>query len=364
MYTKRNLLVTTTNTIEGATIQEYRGVIAANIVMGINIIKEFVAAFSDFFGGTSGKYGEEMDRAFYLAMDILEDKAVAQKANAVVGVKIDYDEISGGGKSMLMVSISGTAVVAQFQDRGIKTTTKDSISHDTLMRLYQMEQFQTKLSDNSWMPKEIDWEIILKENMVELVPLLLKKYIKARIDTSNYYENTQNNSLMSNNFHILLDKLSYEDSIPLIYGDWGDDVSAQIIYAELINTHRLFNAEAILSKLPVIDKHVAISLLKAAKSDYEKKDLDSMIKIVNFFNNLPETGHYEDTKGGLFSKGGKVMVCERGHKTSIEKGAYCNNLLDDGSTCGLNIKGLDATEVQTINDFISLVSILEKNLVE
>ena len=48
MYTKRNLLVTTTNTIEGATIQEYRGVIAANIVMGISIIKEFVAAFSDF----------------------------------------------------------------------------------------------------------------------------------------------------------------------------------------------------------------------------------------------------------------------------------------------------------------------------
>ena len=90
MNTKRNLLITTTNAIEGNPIVEYKGVITANIVLGVNFLKDFVASFSDFFGGTSGKYRKEMDRAYYLAMEILEDKAIAQKANAVVGVKVDY----------------------------------------------------------------------------------------------------------------------------------------------------------------------------------------------------------------------------------------------------------------------------------
>lgn len=362
MYTKRNLIITTTNAIEGVPIVEYKGIITANIVMGVNFLKEFVASFSDFFGGTSGKYRKEMDRAYNLAMEILEDKAIAQRANAVVGAKVDYDEISGGGKSMLMVSISGTAVVAQLQKQNNQTHTNVNLSRETLIRLYQIEQFQTKLSEETWMPQEKDWEIILNESMVELIPFLLKKYIKAKKDRSTYYAEASNNSTTVDNFNKLLDTLPYEELIPIVYCDWGEDVGVQNIYAELINTHNLFNAEAILSKLPVIDKHIAISLLETAKNIYDKTDLAPMKQIIGFFNNLPDTGHYEEAKGGLFSKGGKVMVCERGHKTSVEKSEYCQ--YSDGSLCGLNIKGIDYSEVQIIEKYKALVNILEKALVE
>ena len=34
-------------------------------------------------------------------------------ANAVIGVDLDYSEISGGGKSMLFLVASGTAVVVE-----------------------------------------------------------------------------------------------------------------------------------------------------------------------------------------------------------------------------------------------------------
>lgn len=359
MNTKNNLLITTTNTIEGASILEYKGVITANIVLGVNFLKEFVASFSDFFGGTSGKYRKEMDRAYNIAMDILEDKAIAQRANAVVGVKVDYDEISGGGKSMLMVSISGTAIVAQFQDNGKTIISPNNITYETLMRLFNIEQFKTKLSNDNWMPKEQDWSLILKEDMVELIPILLPRYISATIIKSspNYYEDeTSITSQMVKNFHTLLDRLSYDDAVSIIYENFGNDAAIQKIYADLIITHNLFNADAVLSKLSIIDKHVAISLLRAGKSEYEKTDIDSMKKIVDFFSKLPDTGKIEDAKGGLFSKGGRVMVCEHGHKTSIEESEFCK--------CGINIKGIDSSEVKTIEDFKSLVNILDKTLFE
>lgn len=79
MYTKRNLLITTTNAIEGTPISEYKGVITANIVMGVNVLKDFVASFSDFFGGTSGKYGKEMNRAYNLAMICWRKKPLTEK---------------------------------------------------------------------------------------------------------------------------------------------------------------------------------------------------------------------------------------------------------------------------------------------
>lgn len=156
MYSKRNLIITTTNSIEGIPIVEYKGVITANIVMGFDILKEFVASFSDFFGGTSGKYRKEMDRAYFLAIDMLEEKAISKNANAVVGVKVDYDELSGKGKSMLMVSISGTAVIAQVPEKRKTISTKDNITHDALIRLYQIEQYLNKMSDDDWLPKDSD----------------------------------------------------------------------------------------------------------------------------------------------------------------------------------------------------------------
>ena len=264
---------------------------------------------------------------------------------------------------MLMVSISGTAVVAQLQKQNNQTHTNVNLSRETLIRLYQLEQFQTKLSEEAWMPKEEDWGIILNESMVELIPFLLKKYIKAKKDRSAYYAESSNNSTMVDNFNKLLDTLPYEELIPIVYCDWGEDVGVQNIYAELIDTHNLFNAEAILSKLSVIDKHIAISLLETFKNVYDKKDLAPMKQIIEFFDSLPDTGHYEEAKGGLFSKGGEVMVCERGHKTSVEKSEYCQYYSVD-SLCGLNIKGIDYSEVQIIEKYKALVNILEKALVE
>ena len=322
MKTKRNLLITTTNVIEGVPIVEYKGVITANIVMGINFLKEFVASFSDFFGGTSGKYRKEMDRAYYLAMDILEDKAIALKANAVVGVKVDYDEISGGGKSMLMVSISGTAVTVQMSSKGEKPTS-ESISGDTLNRLYLIETYKEKINSGNWFPVQKDWDVFNKENMVELIPLLFPLYITAELNQPKEpYDSTKYESTITG-FPSFLEQLDFDEACSIIYGDWSDNTKVHKIIVELIISNHLFNPEYIVNKLPSIDKHLAIQLLTANKDSYSIEDIASLKKIVDYFDNLPNTGHYEEEKGGLLKKGGTVMICENGHKTSVEKGEYC-----------------------------------------
>lgn len=350
MNKKRNLLITTTNAIEGVPIVEYKGVITANIVMGVNFLKDFVASFSDFFGGTSGKYRKEMDRAYNLAMEILEDKAIAQKANAVVGVKVDYDEISGGGKSMLMVSISGTAVVVQATTKGEKTFS-ETISGDTLNRLYLIEKYKEQINGGNWFPKQKDWDVFNKESMTDLIPLLFPLYISAELNNpkspSIIYENT------ITSFPPFLEQLEFDDACSIIYGDWPDDTKTHKIIVELIISNHLFNPKYIVDKLSSIDKHLAIKLLTAEKNTYTVEDLVPLKKIVDHFNSLPDTGHCEEEKGGLLKKGGTVMICEKGHKTSVEKGEYCQE-----EYCGLNIKGITASEVEIIKEFSRKVQIL------
>ena len=66
-------------------------------------------AIRDVVGGRSGAYEQEMGRAREIAFSDMEEKARALGADGIVGIDIDY-EVVGKGGSMMMVSVSGTAV--------------------------------------------------------------------------------------------------------------------------------------------------------------------------------------------------------------------------------------------------------------
>ncbi len=103
------MIVTTTPTIEGKQIAEYKGVVFGEVISGVNFIKDFAAGLSNFFGGRSTSYEEELIQARENAMKEMEQRAFQLGANAVVGVDIDY-EVLGADNGMLMVTASGTAV--------------------------------------------------------------------------------------------------------------------------------------------------------------------------------------------------------------------------------------------------------------
>ena len=103
------MILTTTPTIEGRTIREYKGVVFGEVISGVNFIRDFAASIRNIIGGRSGSYEEELLRARNQAMDKLADRAARLAADAVVGIDIDY-EVLGENNGMMMVTASGTAV--------------------------------------------------------------------------------------------------------------------------------------------------------------------------------------------------------------------------------------------------------------
>ena len=106
----RRMLISTTPTIEGRPIQAYKGVVTGETIIGANLFKDFMAGIRDIIGGRSGSYERVLREAKDTALAEMQQRAQEMGANAIVGVDIDYETIGQNG-SMLMVAVSGTAVV-------------------------------------------------------------------------------------------------------------------------------------------------------------------------------------------------------------------------------------------------------------
>jgi uncharacterized protein YbjQ (UPF0145 family) len=103
------MILTTTPTVEGRTIREYKGVVFGEVISGVNFFRDIAASIRDLVGGRSTSYEEELINARSQAMDEMVERAVRLGADAVIGIDIDY-EVLGEKGGMLMVTASGTAV--------------------------------------------------------------------------------------------------------------------------------------------------------------------------------------------------------------------------------------------------------------
>lgn len=104
------MIVTTTESVEGARIASYLGIVAADAVLGTNIFKDFFASVRDIVGGRSGSYEKLLQEGKDQAIADMVVRAKALGADAVVGVDLDYQVIGGDSKTLLMVCVNGTAV--------------------------------------------------------------------------------------------------------------------------------------------------------------------------------------------------------------------------------------------------------------
>lgn len=104
------MIITTTPQVEGRRILSYRGLVFGEVVSGVDFLRDFGAGLRNFFGGRSAGYEEELQMARETALAEMSSRAEALGADAVVGVDVDY-EVLGTDNGMLMISVSGTAVV-------------------------------------------------------------------------------------------------------------------------------------------------------------------------------------------------------------------------------------------------------------
>lgn len=106
------MITTTTPSVEGKRIIEYKRIVFGEVISGVNFVKDIAASFTNFFGGRSESYEKELIQARENAIKEMEKRAETLGANAVVGVDIDY-EVLGADNGMLMVTASGTAVIVE-----------------------------------------------------------------------------------------------------------------------------------------------------------------------------------------------------------------------------------------------------------
>lgn len=103
------MIVTTTHTIENSTILYYQGLVFGEVIVGINVVREIGAQMRNIFGGRSKGYEKETLKAREGALHQMQEHATRLGANAVVGIKMDYELLAADG-SMIMVTCTGTAV--------------------------------------------------------------------------------------------------------------------------------------------------------------------------------------------------------------------------------------------------------------
>ena len=108
------MLTVTTDIVEGKRVRRHIGIVTGEAILGANIFKDFFAGIRDIVGGRSAAYEKELRSAREIAIAEMHQTAAQMGANSVVGFDVDYENISmGKGGGMLMVSVSGTAVVLE-----------------------------------------------------------------------------------------------------------------------------------------------------------------------------------------------------------------------------------------------------------
>jgi len=355
-----NILVTTTNNLEGLKIRQYLKPLSAHVVAGTNFFSDFFASLSDVFGGRSGTYQRQLSSIYTEAIDIIKQSAVEIGANAIIGLKVDLDEISGKGKSMFMITATGTAVIVENFDTFTKSqsTEKLSIISSEKMEEYRRRKKIIRLAKEKKLVKndgcfveEMDkiWEFITSNSVYEIT----NEILDISLSSATYpkllsYLSSLNHDFISN---LLFDYLM------------NDKIGFKKILFDLMRDLRIFNPEKMIYYLQSdneIYKHRALQLVDNDKQFYQKEDIEilsNLIKVIQ--SSFTEIVTYS-TKKGLLSKEKEIWICRCGNKNDIDLD-YCTNFECNKDKFGFLITEINPTKA--IKKLEENIEIIKTNLI-
>ena len=213
---KHGVLLTTTSILDGWRVDEYVGPVSSQFVIGTGLFTDYFASWTDLFGAHSRAYQDKLERINTEALEMIAEKAHRLRANVVLGLRVDHDEISGSGKSMLMVTASGTAARAT-RLGGVRPSDDDvsakGIPAARYRALRARQDIISRARDGSleWFSPEI-WRSLLDQQIHEVSDDLLT-YLDARIRASRPDEEDSFCMRISDYYT----SLSHEVAVPLLY---------------------------------------------------------------------------------------------------------------------------------------------------
>ena len=104
------MILTSSNTLTNKEVIDYKGLVTGESLIGSNIYKDLFSGVRDVVGGRTTKYEEEIQKARDVALTSMKEKAESLGANAIIGLKISYDNLGGTMGNTILVTAYGTAV--------------------------------------------------------------------------------------------------------------------------------------------------------------------------------------------------------------------------------------------------------------
>lgn len=329
----KHIKVTTTSSLQNIEIEEYIEPISVSIVIGMNFFKDFLSGFRDVFGGKSNTYTKSLEKINQQAIYELKKRAHYLKANYVIGLTIENDEISAQGKSMLMVTAMGTAV---------KTTekTKEIINNSTSIDLEAFEQLElrTRLlksaENNNFNFNENNWNLIIENQISVLSPFLLSKFVENpnsndfKDNLKAFFENI-NREIATSEIFEFLEENEDKDLKPVI----GIIKELNLVDLEK-NLHLLSSENQNLNDIGALISGIH-------KKIYFKSDV-KIIKetIEKLENKFPIKVEFYKTLDNLTKKDIEVWKCECGKENNLEREICrgCNKDVHGFKNSSINLK--------------------------
>lgn len=319
MRNPKDILVTTTSTIDGVAIKTYIKPISAHVVAGTNLFSDFAASFSDVFGGRSKSYQRQLTSIYDEAINTLKRAAVDVGANCILGLRVDLDEISGKGKSMFMVTATGTAVIIDnaIAKNAIEEKT-GAISIDRMSILRKRKELVDLALNKRLLLNEEIWDFI-SENAVEEIA---REVIE--VSYKNYIEYPENRDSLHNNLCRYLQVIPEDTRAALLY-EVLVDVNMANFWTRtimMINELAIYDPtqlEVLLSSSDLAVRHNALQVVVVDKTYFNTEDIPMYERLIKLIEDNVKTTCEFTMQKKLLSKEKEIWICRPcGAKNSME----------------------------------------------
>jgi len=359
--------VTTTSGFNNVIIEKYLEPVTAHVVVGMNLFKDFFGSLTDIFGGKSKTYQNTLSSINEEVINELRKKAYHLGGNCILSLKIDNDEVSAQGKSMMMVSAIGTVAIANFPKESYSNNKLDSLNKDKSSRIsnehlkiiQEKEQYIRECKSESIVMDDDFWIFVKKFGVSELANYILNNFINYFRNFIEYRsEETKDLFNNTSEYFLIIDQ---NISIKLLYDKIKESISsdARNELINLIKETKLINYSAIIGLLKNQDLYIqkaGLLLAISEKEYYDKSDIQSIKEVTKVISSsFQQRGEKSTKKKALSSKLIEIWICDCDKENSINN-KYC-------SYCKRDIFGFEKGE-ETPSFYIQKLSNIERILID
>lgn len=341
----QQVLVSTTPELEAWEITQYHGVVSAHVVAGTNIFSDIAASWRDVFGGQSKSYKKQLEQVNEKVVDELREEASQRGANALVGLQIDHDQISGQNKEMFMVTASATAVQAESHSEssseGGRGAEDPITAREVNVEVRAVQLFQKHQAGELELNQE-NWRFLI-ENQVTDFAGIVQATITELLGVAVASQRQKNHLNNGRDYFLsiprekakehLYDMITHED---LEVADWAVGVLADGNMLDLDRIETMLEGDFYDEQKPALKVLRSVDKAYYEPGDVEKlKELKSQIE--HGFDKRAEVLEVEES--GMFSSDTKkVWQIKEGARNPMHQ-EYC-------SETGLDVYGFGKTETR------------------